>query len=361
MLNGFGFSRAALLIAVVPSLAVACSASPEALPSNEKSRHGAYALGDCGGLDYAGECDGATLRWCESGTLMEVNCASSGRSCSWQDNAVGNNCVAGGAESGGACGSVDYNGYCDGDTLVWCEDGLQKVDCAADGRTCAWQGGGVGNNCVGGSSGGGVGNGSTLGFGYPVGDTSTYPAGGWDVSQVLGNWLNGAVFHGGHLAEDIYNPYGETANAPVYSMADGTVLYAGTNHTSYKHVVLIEHILGNGERICSFYGHLWAPDVYSGQKVSRGQQIAQVMDWAYYYPGEYNSHLHYVLVNSDVCDTAYYGSGGVCGYDYTSWSNGIYDLATEPAEYTSIGDPCGTEAFAGGYIAPSQFVVEHHF
>lgn len=356
-MNGFGLARAALLIAVVPALAIACSAGPEDAPSAEKYRKGAQALGDCGGLDYSGECDGSTLRWCEDGSLMEVNCASSGRSCGWQDSTIGNNCVAGGA-SGGECGAVDYDGYCDGDTLIWCEDGLQQVDCAADGRTCGWQGGGVGSNCLGGSSGGSVGNGA---FGYPVGDTSTYPAGGWAVSQVLGNWLNDPVFHGGHLAEDIFNPNGATAYAPVYSMGDGTVLYAGTNSSSYKHVVLIEHFLTNGERICSFYGHLFAPVVYTGQTVSRGQEIAQVMDWVYYYGGYDNSHLHYVVVNSDVCDTAYYGSGGVCGYDYTSGYNGISDLSNEPAEYTSIGDDCGTGGVQGGYIAPSQFVLNNHF
>jgi Peptidase family M23 len=302
MLNGIGLTRAALLIAVVPTLAVACSATSGDLPSDEKHSEGAHALGDCGSLDYVGACDGSTLRWCEAGTLMEVDCAKSGRACGWQDDAVGNNCLRG-------------------------------------------------------SSGGG--DGSTLGFVYPVGDMTTYPAGGWAVSQVLGNWLNGTTFYGGHLAEDIFNPNGATANAPVYAMADGTVLYAGTNSSSYKHTVLIEHYLGNGERICSFYGHLWPPVVYSGEKVTRGQEIASVMDWTYYYPGYDNSHLHYVLVNSDVCDTAYYGSGGVCGYDYTNGPNGITDLSNEPAVYTSIGDDCGTQAFPGGYIAPSQFVHEH--
>ena len=41
-----------------------------------------------------------------------------------------------------ACGGVDYAGYCDGATLTWCEGGqLRHKACDADGRTCGWQAG----------------------------------------------------------------------------------------------------------------------------------------------------------------------------------------------------------------------------
>jgi hypothetical protein len=40
--------------------------------------------------------------------------------------------------------------------------------------------------------------------------------------------------------------------------------------------------------------------------------------------------------------------------------NGIHDLATEPAQYTSVGDPCNTNQY-GPFYAPSQFIRDHHF
>ena len=57
--------------------------------------------GDCGGLDFAGECDGSTLRWCEDGALHSYECASIGKACGWQDDAVGNNCISDGGSNPG--------------------------------------------------------------------------------------------------------------------------------------------------------------------------------------------------------------------------------------------------------------------
>jgi beta-lactamase class A len=48
-----------------------------------------------------------------------------------------------------ACGEVTYEGYCEGDTLVWCEaDTLRSADCAARGKSCAWQDDAIGFNCL---------------------------------------------------------------------------------------------------------------------------------------------------------------------------------------------------------------------
>lgn len=47
------------------------------------------------------------------------------------------------------CGDVDYQGYCDGETLVWCDDDeLHSVDCADAGKSCAFQDASVGWNCI---------------------------------------------------------------------------------------------------------------------------------------------------------------------------------------------------------------------
>ncbi|MBE7484108.1 MAG: M23 family metallopeptidase [Polyangiaceae bacterium] len=316
------------------------------------SSGGAWATGGGKGKNPSSPSGGGAAGQAgESGTAGEAGAAG-------QSGAAGESGAAGagGSEPSDPCAGLDYTGKCEGSVLVWCEEGaLKKVDCAADGRKCGWQDANVGYNCLKPAPPPG-----SLGFGYPVGDKTTYPAGGWMVSQVLGNYLYSPPFVGGHLAEDVFNPNGPSANQPVYSVADGTVAFAGTNSSSYKNVVMIKHDLGNGTKICSFYGHLWPPVVSTGQSVKRGQKIAEVMDWAYFYGNE-NSHLHYALVTEAVCNQALGGSGALCGYDQTSGPNGISDLTNEPATYTSAGDACGSHKHANGYIAPSKFIKANHF
>jgi murein DD-endopeptidase MepM/ murein hydrolase activator NlpD len=253
--------------------------------------------------------------------------------------------------AGGGCGDVDYLGLCDGDLLVWCERGeLMSHDCAADGKTCGWQDDRIGNNCLG-------------AFGYPVGDLTTSPAGGWVVTQVLGHYLDWNGFQGGHLAHDIASPGGEsaTANAPVHAVADGVVLYAGPNGSSYVNVVLVEHHLGGGETVCSFFGHLGSVTVSEGQAVARGEPIATVLDWQAHF-GAANSHLHYVILSADLCAASDAAGGAlICGYDDTPGPNGITDLSNEPAVYTSVGDPCGDHMYPDAFRSPAKFIDRHHY
>jgi murein DD-endopeptidase MepM/ murein hydrolase activator NlpD len=253
------------------------------------------------------------------------------------------------------CETIGYTGYCDGDVLVWCEnEEIMMVDCAAQGEVCAFQNDRVGYNCLPGGGGGG-------GFGYPVGDASTSPAGGWTVTQVVGHYLNTGTFVGGHLAQDIANGEAATAGAPVYSVADGTVLYSGANASTYVNVVLIQHDVGDGTTICSFYGHLGTVIVSAGDPVARGEQIATVLDWQAQF-GEANSHLHYVLLSQALCDASDAANGAlVCGYDDTPGPNGIVDLDSEPAVYTSVGDVCGDQNYPDAFYSPSKFIDAHHF
>lgn len=244
------------------------------------------------------------------------------------------------------CGDVDYKGYCDGDVLVWCEDAMLKmVDCSADGRVCVYENDEIGFNCV---QPPGVG-----GFGYPVGDKSTSPAGGWTVTQVLAHYYD--AYGGGHLAHDIAVGEAQTANAPVYSVADGVVRYAGPNASSYVHVVLIEHTYDGGT-ICSFYGHLNAPNVGTGQMVARGDQVATILDQSG------NSHLHYVLLSKQLCDASAAAGGAlVCGYDGTQGFNGVTDLSNEPAVYTALPNVCGNQNYPDAFLSPTKFIDAHHF
>lgn len=199
-------------------------------------------------------------------------------------------------------------------------------------------------------------------FGFPVGDRTTFPAGGFRLVQVLGHYFNSGSFVGGHLAEDVAaESEAASRNAPVYSVADGTVLYAGPNGSTYRNVVLIEHALRDGSTVCSFYGHLNAPTVATGASVKRGDPIATILDWSAAFGGD-NSHLHYVILSEALCRASAAAKGGlVCGYDDTKGPNGIETIDDAPERYTSVGDVCGTQKYPEAFIAPSKFIAKNHF
>jgi hypothetical protein len=128
-------------------------ADPAGGGSSSSSSSGDPDAALCAQLGYAGQCSGTVLTWCESGRLRQVDCASRGSRCGWENDGVGNNCLAqssGPAPAADACGGVDYLGYCTGDgTLVWCDGGvLRSYDCAADGLSCQYVDDTTGNTCV---------------------------------------------------------------------------------------------------------------------------------------------------------------------------------------------------------------------
>jgi hypothetical protein len=100
----------------------------------------------CGAVSYTGECQGDTLVWCQGGAIEQYDCASKGKVCAWQDDTVGYNCLE--APTSG-CGTLTYQGACDGTMLSWCEgEAVQTVDCAGSGQICGWQNGELGYNCL---------------------------------------------------------------------------------------------------------------------------------------------------------------------------------------------------------------------
>jgi len=100
----------------------------------------------CGGLTYEGRCDGSVVQWCEGDQVLSYDCAYDGQTCGWVDSQAGYFCVQAG-DSG--CGSIDWNGQCDGTVVKWCQDGVvETYDCAYENMTCGWAGQDLGNWCV---------------------------------------------------------------------------------------------------------------------------------------------------------------------------------------------------------------------
>jgi len=113
------------------------------------------------------------------------------------------------------------------------------------------------------------GDGVIIRHAFDVENTSLYP-GWWHTGE---NWF---------LDFD-----GNSAGAPVYAVADGTVVFAGSDYPG--RVVIIQHDGG----IFSMYGHLdYALLVGEGESVTRGQLIARVLDKT---DGRSPSHLHFEM------------------------------------------------------------------
>lgn len=334
--------------AITILLSTSCS-SESGEPAGDGGGSGSSGKGGSGGLVASGGMPGA------GGSGATSGAGGSTAGTSGTGGQGGPSCGELATQSGwaGALCEWNGNGVCGG-------KGTPTDDCDYCCSTGGGSGGSVGS---GGSAAGGSGGGApTLGFGYPVGDKTTSPAGGWVVWQMLGHYWS--AYGGRHLAQDISVPGGTGAiNAPVYAIADGTVVYAKANSSSYKNVLLIEHAVGNGKTVCSFFGHINPPTVSTGQQVTRGQQVATVKNWAECVSGgaPSNTHLHYVLASEALCAKAK-SWNSICGYD-TGGPNGLprNNLSQEPYYYTAVNDACGAYTVQDGLISPTKFIDDHHF
>lgn len=132
---------------------------------------------------------------------------------------------------------------------------------------------------------------STFAFGLPIAESGGLPGDGFIVRhgfQTENTWYNPGNWHS---AEDWYRLDGvDTAGAPVIAVADGDVVFVGSDYPG--RVIIIQH----APDLYSMSGHL-APDsvmVAEGDTVARGQQLAAVgsiQGWTA------PNHLHFELRN----------------------------------------------------------------
>jgi murein DD-endopeptidase MepM/ murein hydrolase activator NlpD len=100
----------------------------------------------------------------------------------------------------------------------------------------------------------------------------------------------------GHLGEDWDGLGGGNTDLgnPVYSIADGVVVFARDVHLGWGNVVIVRHAFreaGAVKNIDALYGHLNSILVRAGQNVRRGQQLATI-GTAH---GVYDAHLHFEI------------------------------------------------------------------
>ncbi len=79
---------------------------------------------------------------------------------------------------------------------------------------------------------------------------------------------------------------------------------------SWGHIVVIEHVLKDGARVCSLYGHM-SPFIYvkAGDSVDAGQKIGAIGRENTIENGGYGAHLHFGIHAG-----AYNPSDWICGY-----------------------------------------------
>ena len=87
----------------------------------------------CDGVGYQGYCDGNTAVWCDNNQLVSQDCELQNKICG-VDGSGNYRCVD-------PCDGETITGRCDGNTAVWCERGqVYREDCSLLGKNCSLNG-----------------------------------------------------------------------------------------------------------------------------------------------------------------------------------------------------------------------------
>ena len=126
-------------------------------------------------------------------------------------------------------------------------------------------------------------------FAYPIGEKEFIT----EKKDRLDNWYDAQDFgENRHLGEDWNKNTGGNTDCgePVYSTADGKIVFAEDAGEGWGNVVIIEHVAEDGTKIQSLYGHLETISKTSGD-VKRRAQIGTVGSAN----GRYLCHLHFEI------------------------------------------------------------------
>ncbi|NUM25757.1 MAG: M23 family metallopeptidase, partial [Candidatus Buchananbacteria bacterium] len=122
------------------------------------------------------------------------------------------------------------------------------------------------------------------------------------------------------------------AGTSVKSAADGKVMFAqarGTCVDNWVYLIIIEHMLPDGKKVCTLYGHTKPVGITEGQWVNVGQKIGEVISASCW-----SDHLHFGVYN---------GSYGVSVGQYPAWAKGYASQSVWPENY----------------LEPSLFIADH--
>ena len=136
---------------------------------------------------------------------------------------------------------------------------------------------------------------TALRFDWPMGS-----ANGALVYNAQKFWEMNEARGGHHTGDDINGIGGMNTDLgdPVFSVADGLVLYAGEPSPGWGKIVVVAHRTAKGRPLQSMYAHLNRIDVALGMLVPRGGRIGTVGTAN----GNYPAHLHFEMRESDQVD-----------------------------------------------------------
>lgn len=160
------------------------------------------------------------------------------------------------------------------------------------------------------------------GFDYPISKNRTVTE-----AKDKDDWYNAQDFTvNNHLGEDWNkNTGGDTdCGEPVYAAANGLIVYAQDAGTGWGNVVIIEHVLKDGTRVQTLYGHLQSIAKTSGE-VKRREQIGNVGNAN----GRYLCHLHFEVRFADC--PAWNSTGQGYSEDRKGW--------TDPSKFIDANRP----------------------
>lgn len=126
-------------------------------------------------------------------------------------------------------------------------------------------------------------------FAYPVGKTGTLT----EAKDKKDDWYNALDFGANnHLGEDWNKNSGGNTDCgeAVFAAAAGMIVYADNAGPGWGNVVIIDHVLADGKRVQTLYGHLQKILKTSGE-VKLREQIGEVGNA----DGKYLCHLHFEL------------------------------------------------------------------
>lgn len=128
-------------------------------------------------------------------------------------------------------------------------------------------------------------------FDPPMGDLVYNAQKFWDMNEKRG---------GHHTGDDLNGIGGMNSDLgdPIFSVADGLVLYAGEPSSGWGNTVVIAHRTQDGRILHAMYAHMDRIDVRLDTLVARGQVIGTVGTGNDFYP----AHLHFEMRDSDHVD-----------------------------------------------------------
>lgn len=121
-----------------------------------------------------------------------------------------------------------------------------------------------------------------------------------------------------HLGIDI----GGTTSTSIGATANGKVVATGTSNSAFGKYVVLEHLLSDGSKVYSLYGHLSTVSVSQGQDVLMGAKLGNMGGSGGTNPNAYPVHLHFEISTKNLFTASgQYGGGYDTASEFTTTKN----------------------------------------